>query len=47
MDWRSIGLSDLGPARRIFRVVCLKQMYPNNDTLGERIKLYVQENSEA
>jgi hypothetical protein len=22
----------------------LKQMYPNNDTLGERIKLYVDKN---
>jgi hypothetical protein len=28
-----------------FKLVrCLKQMYPNNDTLGERLKLYVSEN---
>jgi hypothetical protein len=38
-------LDDAGRQDAWFKLVRnLKQMYPNNDTLGERIKLYVDKN---
>ncbi|XSC43293.1 hypothetical protein ACF1BQ_035505 [Bradyrhizobium sp. RDT10] len=41
----NIVFDDAGQQDAWFKFVrSLKQMYPNNDTLGERLKLYVAEN---
>jgi hypothetical protein len=41
----NIVFDDAGQQDAWFKFVrSLKQIYPNNDTLGERLKLYVAEN---